>query len=499
MRTVPHPLMARLMVALVAVLVFLPWVRGYFLGDDWMLYARNSGRVLPEQLRLISDASMSAKYRPLFEVSLAWSWSLFAFNPIGHHIVNLGLHALNAVLVAALGQRLAQDRRVGLLAGLTFAVLGCHTEAVVWITARHEMIVSALALLSVISYIEFRDSGRRIWWLCAFLLYIIGFGFKETALALPFALVFYDFIFIFPSQQRDGRLRPTLGQIIPLVPLFVAGGAYLLFRLEVGGGYNVPFTLLGPPKNLVYYLLMETVGLPASTRFLSRFPAVTLSVIGSLAIACALGLWLARKQILRDRVVRFGCLWMVFALAPVILIVAERTTYVSSIGWALAAAGTMTLARDATSMSNLPSRRWLVVVVAAVFLGANLVTLSHRSYWWNQAAHISENVFSRVRSAMLNLPPEKDCQLWFFDMPYQIEYAYAFGNRVLFAAWLLQDQVGVRDVKVSVFQGDLVGASPEERMEQLYSEQAMESSVVAFFWQDGSLVQLSMPGKTGTP
>ena len=497
-RTNPTSLLVYLLVALAAFLVFLPWGRGYFLGDDWMLYARNSGRPLPDQLRLISDASCSSKYRPLSELSLAWLWSLFGLNPVGHHIVNFALHALNTVLVAMLGQRLARDYRVGLLAGLSFAVLSCHTEAVVWMTARHEMLAAALALLSMISYIKFRDSGRRIWWAGAFLFYVVSFGFKEIALALPLFLTFYDFIFTFPLQKGSKQWRPSVGQLMPLVPPSVAGIAYLLFRLKVGGAYNVPFTVLEPPKNLIYYLLMETVALPASTHFLSRFPLVTLPVIVSLTVACALSVWLARGRIMRDRVVWFGTLWMVFGLAPVILIVAERTTYVSSVGWALTIAAIVTLAWDAASRSHLSLKRWLTVLVVVVMLGANLVTLIHRSYWWNRSADVSREVFSQVQVSLLNLPPGEDSQLWFFNPPDQMEYACAFGSRLLFAVWLLQDQLGV-EAQVLVFQDREINASPPERTRQLFSERAIEGPVVVFYWQDGKLVELSMPENTPPP
>jgi len=476
-----------LVVALLAFVVFLPWVQSYFLGDDWMLLARNSGRALPDQLRLISNVSNSRWYRPLSELSLAWSWALFGLNPVGHHAVNFAIYALNVVLVTVLGQRLAHDRRVSLLAGLSFAVLSCHTEAVIWITARHEMLATTLALLSMISYIRFRDSGRRFWWLGAFLFYSASLGFKETILALPLFLALYDLIFVFPSPESNRLRRPNVSQLIPLLPPVAVGIAYLLFRLQVGGGYNVSFNVLALLKNLIYYLLMEIVALPVSTHSLSRFSVLTLPVIVSLAVACVLSVWLARDRIMRDRVVWFGVLWMISSLAPVILIVTERTTHFSSVGWAWAIAATVVLAWDATAQSRFSPERWLVVLVVVAILGANLAALVHRSYWWNRIACISRDVVSQVQEALQNLPPGKDNQLWFFNLPNQMEYAYpAVGSRIPFAVWLLQGQVGA-DAQVSVFRGE-VNVPPSEHMRQLLSERATEGPVVAFYWQEGTLL-----------
>jgi len=544
-----HRALSVLAVAAVAFLVFLPWVQVYFLGDDWMLLARNSGRALPSQLQVISDVSNSSRHRPLSELTLAWSWSLFGLNPIGYHVFNSALHAVNAVLVAVLGRRLSGDRRVGLLAGLSFAALGCHTEAVVWITARHEMLASALALLSTLSYIRFRQSDRRAWWLGAFALYVASLGFKETTFALPILFVFYDVIFVFPSQNvRSWRLMAR--HALPLLLPAMVGIAYGLFRLQVGGGYDVPFNVAALPKNLVYYLLMETVALPDSTRFLSRFPLETLSVIASLTFTCALSIWLARGRLMRHRVVWYGALWMVFALTPVILIVAERTTYFSSVGWAWVIAAIVILAWDALSESHFPSRadsalvyagvealagnrltplrfpsaapsttlrarlrtgaagasearfrggvraignlykRWLVVLPVVIILGANLVTLIHRSYWWNRAADISREVISEVRASLLNLPRGENSQLWFFNFPDRIEYADAFGDRISFAVWLLQNQLGV-DVEALVFRNSEVDVPSVERVRQMLSERAAEGPVVAFYWQGETLTKTS--------
>jgi len=454
------------------------------------LLARNSGHPLPDMLRQISDASNSRWYRPLSELSLALSWALFGSNPLGHHLVNSVLHALNAVLVAAIGQRLARDLRVGLLAGLSFALLACHTEAVVWITARHEMLAAGFALLGMLSYLRFRDSGRPLWGVGAVLCYIVSLGFKETTLALPFLLALYDLIFVYPLQKGKWPWRLGVRQWLPWLLPMIIGGAYALFRLQVGGGYNVPFNVLTTFKNLAYYLMMEMVALPVSTYFVSRFPLVSWPVIVSLIIACSLIVWMARDRIMHDRVVWFGVSWMVFALAPVILIVAERTTYFSSVGWTWVIAAMVVLAWDAAAVVHLASRRWLVTLAVAGLLGANLAALAHQSYQWNRVADLSRDVFAQVQASLVDLSRSPGGQLWFINPPRRIEYSEALGNRTLFGVWLLQGQLGT-DVQVVLLQDRESDLSPQEDMRQLLAEQAVRGSVIAFYWQVGTL---SRPG-----
>ena len=494
-QAVIRPWLAYMLVALVAFIVFLPWAQGFFLGDDWMLLGRNTGHPLPDQLRQASDASNSRWYRPLSEWSLALSWSLFGLNPVGHHILNSVLHAFNAVLVTVIGRRLTRDVRVGLLAGLSFGVLACHTEAVVWITARHEMLASGLALLSLISYIRFRDSGRFQWWLGAVLSFALSLGFKETTLALPLFLLLYDTLFVLPSRKNVRLWRLLAGEWIAWLLPLALGGGYLLFRLKVGGGYAIPFNLLSVLKNFVYYLLMEMIALPVSTHFVSRFPVLVLPVLVTLTVGCAITIWQARARLASNRAIWFGAAWMVFALAPVILIVAERTTYFSSVGWAWVIGVMLVLAWDATS-GPVSARRWLSALAIAAILGANLVTLTHRSYWWNHASEVSRNAFSQLRAALADLPQERGSQLWLVNPPRRIEYAEALGSRLLFAVWLLQGQLGT-DVQVVLVQDREVGVLPLEDIRQLRSAREITGPVVAFYWQGESLVKWSIP--EGTP
>ena len=487
------PGLAYVTVAFAAFVVFLPWTQVYFLGDDWMLLARNSGQALPPQLTAISDASNSRWYRPLSELSLAWSWSLFGLNPVGYHLLNSALHAVMAVLVAVLGQRLARDWRVGLWAGLFYAVLGCHTEAVVWITARHEMLAASSALLGMISYLTFREKGGPAWWVGAFSFYIISLGFKETTLALPALLILYDLVFA--SSNRSSSKHLYVSRFIPALPLAVVGGAYLLFRLQIGGGYTVPFGPLIVLKNLIYYLLMETVTLPASTHFLSRFPFATLPVIVCLAVACVVCGWFARRRREFNRVVWFGILWMGIALVPVILIVAERTTLFSSVGWAWTIAAIVVLAWDSIAPGRLTLERGLLVLALAGLLGANLVALTHRSYWWNQASDVSRDLFDQVKRLLPKLSSETNSQLWFVNLPDQIEYAYAFGDRFGFAVWLLQGQLGT-NVEVSQFRNIEIGESPSDTLRRWVEQRTVNGSVTAFYWHASKLIRQNYSGSS---
>jgi len=519
-------------VAALAFLIFLPWVHSYFVGDDWMMLARNSGEMLPEQLRQISDASNSRWYRPLFELTLSWTWRFFKLNPVGYHLINISLYALNAILVTWLGHHLAQDRRVGLLAGLIFATHCCHAEPVIWIAAGHEILAATAALFSLLLYIRFRESRRWGWWWGSVLLYVIGLGFKETILALPLLLICYDFIFTFslsqpkvpwPKVWQIDKWKLSAKELLPLLPAALGGLAYLVYRLQVGGGYEMSFNVISVFKNVGYYLLMEIVALPVSTHLLARFSLWTWPVMAVLGVTCSFCVVLAKKQMVENRTIWFGGIWMVCALAPVSLIVTERTTYFSSVGWAWGIASVLVLAWDALVEKRLdvdrPSskkrlvtkflpiardfdgfypklKQKLVVLSIVAILGANTVALSHRNYWWYRVGTISQDVFSQVQESLEASPSGEDVQFLFFNFPYRIEYAYAFGDRVLFATWLLQSQLGSQtEGQAQVFQNVTIEVPLRVHLDHWLSTQAVDAPVIAFYWQGGDILRFNVPSK----
>ncbi len=492
-------------VAALAFLIFLPWIHSYFVGDDWMMLARNSGTPLPEHLRQISDASNSRWYRPLFELSLAWMWRFFNLSPVGYHLISFSLYALNTILVTGLGRHLAQDRRVGLLSGLIFATHSCHAESVIWIAAAHEILAATAALFSLLLYIKFRESRRWGWWWGSLLLYVIGLGFKETVLALPLFLICYDFIFTFslsrpkvpwPKVWQLNKWKLSAPELLPLLPMALGGLAYLVYRLQVGGGYEVAFSVISVLKNVSYYLLMEIVALPVSTQLLARFPFWTWPVMVVLGVACSFCVVLAKKQMVENRAIWFGGIWMVCALAPVSLIVTERTTYFSSVGWAWVIASVLVLAWEAHAKKHPKLKQKLVALCVVAILGANTVALSHRNYWWYRVGAISQEVFSQVQESLEASPPGEDVQFLFFNFPYRVEYAYAFGNRTLFAVWLLQSQLSFSiEGQARVFEDVMIEVSPRIHLDHWLSEKSVDVPVIAFYWQSGDVLRLDTRAK----
>lgn len=140
--------------------------------------------------------------RPLLKLSYALNWSIGA-QPAALRIVNVLIHAVNALLLMQLWSRLG--RRWGLeahmaggaalLATLLFALHPVQTEAVTYISGRSSALAALFCLLGLhawLGVLDGLDTGQRTaarGWLPGSALCLIAAALcKETALVLPAVL-----------------------------------------------------------------------------------------------------------------------------------------------------------------------------------------------------------------------------------------------------------------------------------------------------------------------
>ena len=133
------------LLALVPVLLVLGWAWAPvlalpFTGEDYTLLAsaRRGAAVYPHVFRPWSGLLLRGLH------ALAGVDS-----PVPYHAVSLGLHALNATLVYALGLALLGRRSLAALAALAFAAGAGATDALAWIAAVNRPLSAAGALLAL--------------------------------------------------------------------------------------------------------------------------------------------------------------------------------------------------------------------------------------------------------------------------------------------------------------------------------------------------------------
>jgi len=390
-----------------ASLALAPTLRADFIWDDFRQVVRS------EQVRRLDsipgyfthhvwereadfDAAEGVRlYRPVFQTALALQYRLWGgASAAGFHLGSLLLHLGAALLLWSLARRwLGGGGWPAVAVALVFALHPVTAEAYAWVSAQTDLLAAigllgALWLLDRLGGESPARGGRRAWTLAILAGGSLLFGLlaKEVALlALPAVGVWVGW----------GRRVPLRFQL----PLWLAGGVFLLARMAALGGleatgrdlpqliravHHLPILLVDGLRALLTLRPVGYRGLAYEYQDLGWWVAA-----GALALLVALGLiaWRARRI---APLAPLGLAVHALVVAPVALVATVpgwggfgRYLYIPAAFVALALVqlgveGTRRLrARGGTRAAVA-----LAVAAAAIYLGAQQLSLRQalRSY-----------------------------------------------------------------------------------------------------------------------
>jgi tetratricopeptide (TPR) repeat protein len=206
------------LIVLLVFLAYLPALRGGFVWDDDEYVTNNPLLTAPDGLRRIWFTMDSpSQYFPLTYTVFRIERSLWGLNPTGYHCVNILLHAINALLVGLVLQRLSVPG--AWLAAALFALHPVQVEAVAWITELKSVLSLFFILLALFCWIEFiGERARRFWYWLALVFYALALFSKTTACTLPVALLLILWLKTKPIDWR------RLAQVVPFLAMGLGMG-----------------------------------------------------------------------------------------------------------------------------------------------------------------------------------------------------------------------------------------------------------------------------------
>lgn len=365
-------------------------LRGYFTSHLWA----NAGSDL-----------VSNYYRPLFLIWLRVNYALFGVHAAYWHATSIVLHllAIGLVFVAARellalrGWETGARRVTAALAALLFGLHPVHTEAVAWISASSELLLTIFCLGAFASYCKARRSEKSLPLVAVSVaLFAAALLTKETALLLVVVVLVCEWVQASrpnSTTRLAEKLRRSTRRTLPWAATAVL---YLVVRrlalgelgptqvaLPMGTAFkSVPALLwfycrhLLWPARLSELYDVSYVNSIRSQQFLLPALGVGMVVLGLFALSR------------RSSVGLLASVWMAVTLLPVLdvailrpdALVADRYLYLPSFGLCLLAG--MLLHRLSTVAGVSRSVAFAAVALIAALMG--IVTTRELAPWENE-------------------------------------------------------------------------------------------------------------------
>lgn len=392
-----------------------------FLGDD---YVENLVGTSPGEW-----FGHTRFLRPLFYASLGFDHALFGAVPFGSHVFSVALHIATAVLAMPVAISLGRvvdapaqwSRRVGWIAAIAFAISPTHGEAIHWVSARSDVLMTMFGLLAVwsfASYLAPSQQGatrRRAMLIASLASTLLALASKETAVAVP--IVLFAVAMARPTEAAPvSRVRAAALVIAPHIALTV--GWWIVRTSILGaviGGYGTsPLTEVSPQRAVAQF------GVMTGRAFLPPMPAAAW-IAAAVAIAFGLvALIAAAARTNRsmtpelDSSVRFAAcaaFSLVASVVPVVFIGTAATSPSGDRNVYLASAFAAQLVGAA--FVALSSRRMLQIAVIATAVALTAMSSINESRRWHDssrlAAAIVDSLGARDLSTtayVVNLPAD---------------------------------------------------------------------------------------------
>jgi len=415
--------------ALVCGLVFVNALSNGFVFDDYAVivenkYIKDAGGSIAAFFNrsYYKIAGGEASYRPVATLSYYLIHAAAGLDPFYYHIVSLGLHILNAVLVYWLIYCVIKNPFCALIGGLLFACHPAQTEAVDCISYNEDLLTAFFYLGAFLLYLKLDPADIKSgfkYFVGSLFCFLLGLLSKEMAITLPAIIVLYDLSLRVKPEQSLNRalvLKTLKGR-----RLFYAG--YLAVSLVY---LSVRFVFLSNPQassphvdtalmeRIVYlpnhifsfiklalfpvnlnadYVFSYPPGFWEISNLIGFFSVVFLAVVGTYTYKYS-------KQF-------FFCTWWflltlfpVYNIIPIFNPFADRYLYIPSVGFCLLAAFIF----RRLVFKKLPAKPALIIsalaaVIAIVGFYATVAVARNRD-WKDSLTLWSKTVISSPNSSV---------------------------------------------------------------------------------------------------
>jgi len=357
--------------------------------------------------------SAELTYRPVVTLSYFIDYTFWHLNPLGYHLTNILLHAINSILVFIFAFQVFKNRTPALISAVFFSSYPLFSEVVNAVGFREDLLAFMFLTLAFICYLKANQQRYILYYPISLFCYFLGLFSKEMAITLPILIVLYDVVFkgypymkskylyylgyffvaTFYILNRFFFLHNPLESQIP----YPQGSFFVNFLTmsHVLAGY---MKLLFLPFNLnVDYVVPFSTSLAKVSSWLTVLLFIAVATI-------------SYRLRFQYRHMYFFVLWFFVTLIPVMNIVplgnimAERYLYIPGAGFSMIVADFFSKRQIRYTPGsrihlNIPLSVFFVFILFFIFSGNAYLTFKRNNDWkdglwlWSKTTLTSPNSF----------------------------------------------------------------------------------------------------------
>jgi tetratricopeptide (TPR) repeat protein len=421
------------LLAVATLAVFLPVGRyGYVNYDDSDYVTANThvqSGLKWENVKWAFQSGHASNWHPLTWISHMLDLQIFGDKPGAQHLVSVGFHIANALLLFLLLRRMTGALWCSFMVATLFALHPLHVESVAWISERKDVLSALFFLLTLVAYVRYAECRRQkaegrmkqaegasmphaarptdhasrftfhvsassasLWYSLALLCFALGLMSKPMLVTLPFVLLLLDYwpLHRFQLNTENSKLRTLIRLLLEKLPFFalvVASSVVTFIVQRKGGAVSTSISLGARVANalVAYVRYIRKTLWPNDLSILYPHPGhwPAWQVAGAAVLLAAICLVVALLACRRP-FAAVGWLWFCGTLVPVIGLVqvgiqsmADRYSYLPLIGlfiilvWGIS--------------EWLPQRPWrtpmLVASSLSLLAACTLLTVRQIQFW----------------------------------------------------------------------------------------------------------------------
>lgn len=222
-----------------------------------------------ENIRLMFTQKVLASYNPLVLLSFSIDHQIAGQNWGWYHLVNVTFHLLNTFLLFACLRKMKLSTGLCGLVSSFFAFHPMAVEAVAWIAGRKDVLYVFFYLLSVHSYLIYRERGKTGFFILSVFLGLLSCLSKVQAITLPVVLLVIDYIM---------HRKITKNDLLTKIPYFVLASVFGLINVTgttlVADKYSIPptFTDKVMYSVMAFGMYVEKLVFPFNLSVIHDFP-----------------------------------------------------------------------------------------------------------------------------------------------------------------------------------------------------------------------------------